>query len=134
MRDGVILVGGGVGDGAGRKMHRGLIAVAGARGRGLRAELDRRHSARVGEVGLHAGMGMKRGTIGFFAARPPRLLPSFVATGRYRFPFLQIYLRQLAAWGFPAPARVTHNAPERYNGDRAEGGQGEILVLAVPDV
>ena len=133
MRDGVILVEGSVGEEAGRRMRRGLIAVGGAAGDGFGRNVIAGTLLAFGTVGRHVGMGMKRGTIGLFHSEPPALLPTFVSAGRYRFPFLSLYLRQLAAWGFPVPNRVTRASSERYNGDRAEGGQGEILVLAGPD-
>jgi formylmethanofuran dehydrogenase subunit C len=132
MRDGVILIAGSVGDDAGRRMRRGLIAVGGRAGDGFGRGLVAGTLLAFGSAGRNPGSGMKRGTIGLFQDEPLALLPSFEPAGRHRFPFLAIYLRQLAAWGFPVPARVTAAALERYNGDRAVGGQGEILVLAGP--
>jgi formylmethanofuran dehydrogenase subunit C len=128
MRDGVILVRGSVGEDAGRKMRRGLIAVRGGAGDGFGRSLVAGSLVALGPVGRHAGMGMKRGTLVLLQENEPQLPPSFVPTGRYRFPFLTVYLRQLAAWGFPAPGWVLTAAFERYNGDLADGGQGEILV------
>jgi formylmethanofuran dehydrogenase subunit C len=132
MNDGVILVEGSVGDEAGRRMRRGLIVVGGSAGLGFGRSLIAGTLLVFGPVGRHVGMGMKRGTVGLFHDEAADLLPSFVPAGRYEFPFLGVYFRQLAAWGFPVPTRVTGAALERYNGDLAEGGQGEILMLAGP--
>ncbi len=71
---------------------------------------------------------MKRGTIAAFGDERPELLPTFAARGRYSFPFLAIYLTRLAGWGFPVPSDVFSPEMERYNGDLADGGQGEVLV------
>lgn len=129
MRDGVVLVDGNAGEGAGERMRRGLIAIGGSAAGGLGSGMIAGTVLVFGDTGRPVGMGMRRGTIGLFGAAPV-LLPSFVPTGRYRYPFLAVYLRQLAAWGFDVPDRVTTAALERYNGDRAGGGQGELLVLA----
>jgi formylmethanofuran dehydrogenase subunit C len=134
MRDGVILVGGSTGNDAGRLMRRGLIAVAGGVGDGFGNGVIAGTLFALGPVGDHPGLGMKRGTLGLFQEDPPDLLPTFVPTGRYRFPFLSVYLRHLVAWGFPVPSRVTSAELSRYNGDRAAGGQGEILVWSDPAV
>ncbi len=42
-------------------------------------------------------------------------------------PFLTIYFRRLAAWGFRLSDDVGGAGFARYNGDRAERGIGEIL-------
>jgi formylmethanofuran dehydrogenase subunit C len=81
-----------------------------------------------GTVGRFPGAGMKRGTIALFGPDAPELLPSFAEAGSYRFPFLTLYLRTLAAWGFGAAAGVSPGAARRYNGDLADGGRGEVLV------
>ncbi len=129
MREGVILVDGASGEEAGRRMRRGLIAIASSAtgdcpGRGMIAG-----SLFVfGTLGACPGVGMKRGTIAAFGADRPELLPTFADTGHYRFPFLAIYLKQLSRWGFPVPPDVFSLEMERYNGDLADDGQGEVLV------
>jgi formylmethanofuran dehydrogenase subunit C len=128
MRDGVILVDGDVGDEAGRRMRRGLIAVAGAAGDGFGRNLIAGSLVAFGAVGRYPGAGMKRGTIALLGAEGVDILPTFAASGRFAFPFLTIYLRRLQGWGFPVPPEVFSSALERYNGDLADGGQGEILV------
>ena len=83
-----------------------------------------------GSSSRYAGAAMRRGTVGLFGTGPVDVLSTFAFSGRYRFPFLNVYFRQLAAWGFPVPSRVSSAELGRYNGDRAEGGQGEILVAS----
>jgi formylmethanofuran dehydrogenase subunit C len=128
MRDGVILVGGSVGEDAGRRMRRGLIAVSGAAGDGFGNHVIAGSLFAFGPVGKYVGLGMKRGSIALLGGSEVELLPTFAPTGRYRFPWLTIYLRRLASWGVAVPASMFSAAFERYNGDLAEGGQGEILV------
>lgn len=136
MRDGVILVEGDVGDDAGLAMRRGLIAVSGAMGDDLGHGLVAGSIFAFGAVGARAGAGMKRGTLALFGLGDtlPGLPPGFVPSGRYRPPFLTIYLRQLAAWGFPVPASAFTGEPERYNGDLVVKGQGEALVWPAHEV
>lgn len=130
MRDGVILVEGSIGDDAGLAMRRGLIAVTGAAGDGLGRGLVAGSIFAFGPVGRHPGAGMKRGTLAFFGNSDPDpgLLPTFVPSGRSRPPFLTLYLRQLQQWGFPVPDSAFSGSLDRYNGDLAERGQGEIWV------
>ena len=131
MREGVILVNGSVGEEAGLAMRRGLIAVRGRAGLGLGRAMVAGSVFAFGPVADLAGMGMKRGTIALFGLNDPtdpNLLPTFAPSGRERPPFLTIYLKQLRAWGFNVPDAVFSGQFARYNGDRAEGGQGEVLV------
>ena len=131
MRDGVILVHGKAGDGVGQRMRRGLIALAGAAGDGLGRGLVAGSVFAFGGAGGYPGLGMKRGTIALFGPGPVDLLPTFAPTGRHRFPFLGVYLGRLRDLGFPVPAEVFSAEFARYNGDLAEGGQGEVLVPAL---
>lgn len=131
MRGGAILVDGAAGDDAGLAMRRGLIAILGTSGEGLGRALIAGSIFAFGPVGLRAGAGMKRGTLALFGLDTPHdppLLPTFEPSGRSRPPFVSIYLRQLASLGFAVPSVAYTGVFERYNGDRIEGGHGEILV------
>lgn len=131
MREGVILVIGDAGDDIGLAMKRGLIAVSGRTGDGLGRSLIAGSIFTFGPVGLRAGAGMKRGTLAFLGTSPDQalsILPTFVPSGRYRPPFLTVYLRQLKDWGLPVPEAAFSTLLERYNGDLVERGQGEIWV------
>ncbi len=131
MTEGVILVGGKAGDDVGLAMRRGLIAVRGGLGVGAGRWMIAGSLFSFGPAGPMLGMGMRRGTITLFGqpdAFNPGLLPTFAASGRDRPAFMSIYLRQLASWGFEFPAAVLVGSFARYNGDRADRGQGEILI------
>ena len=71
---------------------------------------------------------MKRGSIAIFG-RNPALLATFAPTGRFRPPFLAIYLRWLRDRGVAIPEAAFAANFARYNGDLVEGGRGEILVM-----
>jgi formylmethanofuran dehydrogenase subunit C len=131
MRGGTILVEGSAGNDVGLAMRRGLIAIRGAAGDGLGRAMIAGSIFTFGPVGLRAGAGMKRGTLALLGIDPAHeleLLPTFEPSGTARPPFVAIYLRQLEAWGFAVPASAYSGTLARYNGDRIEGGQGEILV------
>ena len=128
MRDGVILVEGNIGRDAGLAMRRGLIAVQGNAGGGLGRGMVAGSIFAFGEVGFGMGCGMKRGSIVLFGERSPRLGPGFWPSGHDRPTFLTITLSKLRSFGFPVPGSAFVGLCSRYNGDRAEGGQGEVLV------
>jgi formylmethanofuran dehydrogenase subunit C len=127
MRDGVILVGGSVGSEAGLAMRRGLISIQGETGPLLGRSMVAGSIFAFGRLGPLAGLGVKRGTIASFGGMM-ELLPTYAPSGRSRPPFLTLYLRQLAAWGIDLPEGVFSGRFDRYNGDLAGLGQGELLV------
>jgi formylmethanofuran dehydrogenase subunit C len=131
MRGGVIMVEGNAGEDAGLLMRRGLIAIRGHAGGGLGRSLIAGTIVAMGGVGPRLGAGMKRGTMvlpNLAHDLDAVLLPSFAPAGRFRFPFLRLYARQLHDWGFVVPAAVSSAWLERYNGDLVAGGRGEILA------
>lgn len=128
MRDGVILVDGRAGEDVGRAMRRGVIAVRGGAGEGFGSDLIAGTLISLGPVGRDVGVGMKRGTVVLAGRDAPDLPATFAPSGWHVFPFMTVYLRRLAAWGFETPAALSSDRFRRYNGDLAGGGQGEILV------
>ncbi len=132
MRDGVILVHGSIGDDAGSLMRRGLIAVSGTVGVNAGRGMIAGSIFAFGPVGIGLGLGMKRGTLAVFGGNSPPIGPSFAPGGRDCPPFVTIYLKQLRGWEFPVPESAFAGTFSRYNGDRIEGGQGEILVSSAP--
>jgi formylmethanofuran dehydrogenase subunit C len=131
MRDGVILVEGDAGDDVGMAMRRGLIAVSGCVGDNPGHDMVAGTVVIGGSAGQGAGVGMKRGSIVLLQGETPgAILPTFIASGTDRPPFLTIYLSKLRAWGFPVSEAASSARFARYNGDLAAGGQGEIWALA----
>lgn len=131
MREGLILVEGDAGRDVGLMMRRGLIAVRGQVGDGLGRSMIAGTIFACGPVGESPGFGMKRGTLVLLggAADPSSLLlPTFVSAGNFAFPYLVAYQSYLAEHGFELPSSMSSASFDRYNGDLANGGQGEILT------
>ena len=131
MRDGLILVDGDAGEDVGLAMRRGLIAVGGRSGDGLGRGMVAGSIFAFGPVGGYPASGMKRGTLALFGPGEPDLLPSFEPSGSFRPHFLTIYLRELRDRGFAVPEAAFAAPVVRYNGDRIEGGRGEVLVGSI---
>jgi formylmethanofuran dehydrogenase subunit C len=126
MRGGVILIDGDAGDEAGANMRRGLIAVGGRCGEFTGASMIAGSIFAFGGVGLRPGSGMKRGSIvvlGGMLESPP----TFRRGGDFDPVFVEIYLRQLRAWGFAAAAPHAGRLYSRFSGDLLALGEGEIL-------
>lgn len=126
MRGGAILIEGAVGNEIGASMRRGLIAVGGDCGDFPGVSFIAGSIFLFGSVGWRPAAEMKRGTLALFGPCPP-LLPSFRFTCDYRPVFIDVYLRQLRAWGFQAAQRDFPGVFRRYCGDLVSLGKGEIL-------
>lgn len=127
MRGGVLIIEGKAGNEIGATMRRGLIAVGGACGDFVGVSMLAGSIFLFGPSGARPGVGMKRGTIAFFA-ESPSLLPTFRPACSYRPVFLNLYLRQLRAWGYAVDEHYSCGAWRRWCGDRVALGKGEILV------
>jgi formylmethanofuran dehydrogenase subunit C len=130
MRGGTIVVTGDVGNEAGCTMRRGLIAVGGRAGDFTGVMMIAGSIVVLGELGIRTGTAMKRGTIIAYGGNdsPPPLLPTFRFDCTYRPPWIELYLRQLARWGFAVPDAFHGGVYRRYSGDLTELGKGEILA------
>lgn len=133
MREGLILVEGSAGDDVGLLMRRGVIGVKGDVGAGLGRSMIAGTIYACGGVGTMPGLGVKRGTLvlsGLGADAEHALPPTFAFAVRMPIPVLGVYAAWLRERGFEVPASVSSAEVDRYNGDLAVGGQGEILVPA----
>jgi formylmethanofuran dehydrogenase subunit C len=133
MRGGIILVDGSAGNEIGSTMRRGLIAVGGEAGDFAGVSLIAGSIFLFGPPGIRLGAGMKRGTLAVFAEQLA-LLPTFRFDCVYRPVFLELYLRQLAAWGFPLAEQFRRGSYRRYSGDLVALGKGEVLHWQRPSV
>jgi formylmethanofuran dehydrogenase subunit C len=107
MKRGTIVVGGTARDFAGLQMKGGTIVLRGG------AE-------------LRTGAWMIRGTI--IALKPIPLLPTFSYASTYNPTFVRLYARHLGTLGVDLPYDERDGAYQRYTGDAAVPGKGEILV------
>ena len=69
---------------------------------------------------------MVRGSI--VCLQPVRLLPTFSFACAYNPAFLSIYARHLQPLGFSIPVATQDGAYQRFIGDSAIPGKGEILM------
>jgi formylmethanofuran dehydrogenase subunit C len=108
-----------------------LIAVGGAAGDLVGFNMAAGTIFIFGDTGIRHGAGMRRGTLGFFGATPPPMLPSFRHACRYRPAVLPVMFRQLRSYGFHVPDELFSASFDLYNGDLIEGGRGEVLIRAM---
>lgn len=126
MRGGVILIDGDAGHEVGGYMRRGLIAVRGDVQDHAGARMAAGTLFLFGRTGARAGGGMSRGTLVCY--RAPEMLPTFRAAGVCEPLFVTIFVRALAARGFAVEGAGAVRRFQRYRGDLAELGRGEILA------
>jgi hypothetical protein len=69
---------------------------------------------------------MNRGTI--VSLKPIPLLPTFAYAATYTPEFLRLYAKHLATLGIALPYDEGDGAYQRYTGDAAVPGKGEILI------
>ena len=105
MKRGIIVIGGPVRDFAGLQMKGGTIFL-------------------LGGAEIRTGAWMVRGTI--ISLVPLRLMPTFSYNCAYNPTFVRVYANHLRQFGFAIPC--DGGAYERYTGDNAVPGKGEILV------
>jgi formylmethanofuran dehydrogenase subunit C len=135
MREGIIMIGGSAGDDVGLLMRRGVIAVKGAVGSGLGRNMIAGTIYACGPVGKLPGAGMKRGTLVLAGIGPnaeQRLSPTFHFAVRLPVVVLSIYASWFHGYGFVVPPSVSGAEVDRYNGDLAVDGRGEILIPTSP--
>ncbi len=79
---------------------------------------------------MRTGAWMIRGTI--VSLRPVRLLPTFASGCAYRPTFLRLYARHLSGLGCDIPSAVHDGVYQRFTGDAAVPGKGELLIWQSP--
>lgn len=126
MRGGVLLIDGNAGHEVGGYMRRGLIAVHGGVADFAGARMVGGTILVFGRTGIRTGGGMDRGTIVCFERTD--LLPTFRLASTYAPLILEIVLRALRARGYSTDAVEPLPRFDRYYGDLAELGKGEIFV------
>ena len=127
MRGGTILIDGKAGNEIGATMRRGLIVIGGETGDFPGVSMIAGSIFLFGKPGIRIGAGMKRGTIALFGGNVP-LLPTFAYDCEYQPTVINLYLRQLRAWGFSKADAAPGGLYRRYSGDLVALGKGEILI------
>jgi formylmethanofuran dehydrogenase subunit C len=126
MNGGTILVGGSAGLEVGMRMKRGLIAVRGPVRDFAGLQMKGGTIVLMAGAELRSGAWMIRGTI--LSLVPIKLMPTFSYACIYPPVFVRLYAAHLQKLGFEIPCIGNAGIYQRYTGDSAVPGKGEILV------
>jgi formylmethanofuran dehydrogenase subunit C len=127
MSGGRVIVRGNVGARAGDRLRRGILIVEGDAGDDLGSRFIAGTIIAFGKTSGRVGYLNKRGSI--ILARRPEILPTYVDCGAHLFTFAGLFARALKN-DSPAAARLLSGKLQRYGGDTAVYGKGEILTIA----
>ncbi len=129
MSEGVILIAGNCGDRIGDQMRRGMIVVQGDAGDYPGSRMKGGTIVVLGRCGRYPGLNMRRGTL-VLAKSPKQVSASFNSSGVVKMEFLRVLFRELAGRHRSlAFLRGCGPEAERWMGDLANGGRGELLVM-----
>ncbi len=127
MKGGTVLVKGNVGERAGDHLRRGVILIEGDAGDYCGSRMTAGTIAVMGKVGNHLGYAMRRGTLLLWQAA--NIPPMFNDCGSHTLAFLPLLFASFKQLDSKFADRdVAFNRVQRYGGDMAELGRGEILV------
>lgn len=128
MQGGTIICQGNTGDRLGDQMRRGLILVDGNAGSYCASRMIAGTIGVYGDVGDYVGFAMKRGTI--ILTKTPSLHATFQDCGTHTLPFLALLYQSFTGLQTKFNT-LTCQRVQRFVGDIACNGNGEILVLKV---
>lgn len=128
MSGGTILVKGHTGDFTGDLMRRGIIMVTGNIGNYCASRMIAGTITSLGSIGTHVGKNMRRGTL-LFHQLPKNLPTTFTNCGRHNLGYLTLLLDEMRK--HDSKFKLLHpmrRRVQRYLGDTAVDGMGEILI------
>ena len=126
MLGGTVIVKGNAGDRVGDQMRRGLILIEGNAGDYCASRMIAGTIGVLGELGAYTGFNMRRGTL--LLKQAPKLHATMQNCGTHTLPFLSLLFKSFA--NLDTVFKHMHgNRVQRYVGDVAGNGNGEILVL-----
>lgn len=126
MRGGCIICRGNAKDRVGDQLRRGLILIDGNAGDYCGSRMIAGTIGVYGSVGRYVGFAMKRGTI--ILTKTPELHATIQDCGMHTLPFLALLFTFFNV--LPTAFKLIKNLrAQRYAGDLACNGNGEILVL-----
>jgi len=127
MKGGLVLVKGNVGERAGDHMRRGVLLVEGNAGDYCGSRMVAGTIAVMGTTGRYLGYAMRRGT--FLLWNQPELSATFNDCGKHTLSFLPMMFSSFKNLNSKfAKDSARFNRVQRYGGDMAEMGRGEVLV------
>lgn len=128
MAGGQVLVHGSVGERAADRMRRGAVLVSGRVGDYAGARMLAGTLLALGGCGAHAGYGMRRGTL--LVRGRAGIDATFADCGRHTLPIVHLLFRSWQPLGAPFAELAAQVRPvQRWMGDRAAEGKGEILLF-----
>lgn len=127
MKGGLILVKGNAGDRVGDQLRRGTILIEGNVGDYCGSRMIAGTIAVMGNVGKFLGHSMRRGTLLLW--NQSKLSASFNDCGSHTLAFLPMLFKSFKGLNSRfADEEVVFNRVQRYAGDMAEIGRGEVLI------
>jgi formylmethanofuran dehydrogenase subunit C len=127
MKGGTVLVKGNAGQRAGDHMRRGQILIEGDAGDYCGSRMVAGTIAVMGSVGRYAGYAMRRGTLLLW--NKPDLSATFNDCGLHTLAFLPMLFASFSSLNSRfADKSAAFNRVQRFGGDMAETGKGEVLV------
>lgn len=127
MKGGTVIVKGNVGERAGDHMRRGMILIEGNAGDYCGSRMTAGTIAVMGTTGRYLGYAMRRGTLLLW--NQPVLSATFNDCGSHTLAFLPLLFNSFKKYNSKfADATLEFNRVQRYGGDVAEMGRGEVLV------
>ncbi len=126
MGGGTVIVKGNVGDRLGDQMRRGLILVEGNVGDYCASRMIAGTVGVLGSLGKYTAYGMRRGTL--LLSAQPTLHATIQDCGTHTLPFLNLLLKSLQQFD-TLFNQLTSQRVQRFVGDLAANGNGEILVF-----
>jgi formylmethanofuran dehydrogenase subunit C len=127
MRGGTIIVKGNAGDRAGDQMRRGLILIEGNVGDYCASRMIAGTIGVLGNVGEYACFNMKRGTL--LLTKRPKFHATIQDCGTHTLPFLNLMFKSFKPFN-TSFSDIETNRVQRFVGDAACNGNGEILLLS----
>lgn len=128
MRGGTVIVKGNAGDRVGDQMRRGLILIEGNAGDYCASRMIAGTIGILGDVGSHAAFNMHRGTL--LLKKLPKLHATIQDCGSHTLPFLSLLFKSFAQYNTQF-SKLSTQRVQRFVGDAAYKGNGEVLVLNV---
>lgn len=126
MRNGTIIVDGSAGLEVGMRMRKGTIILGGPAKDFTGLQMKGGTIVLLSGAELRTGAWMNRGTI--ISMKPLQLMPTFTTGASYNPSFINVYAQHLNQFGIQLPHTSEEGNYQRYNGDVAVPGKGEIFI------
>jgi formylmethanofuran dehydrogenase subunit C len=127
MLGGTVIVKGNAGDRVGDQMRRGLILIEGNVGDYCGSRMVAGTIGVLGSTGAYTGFNMHRGTL--LLQTTPQLHVSMHDCGTHTLPFLNLLFKSFSKFDTEF-SKLSNQRVQRFVGDTAYNGNGEILVLS----